>query len=186
MIPIGYMYKRVAVRPDWLGSAAAEDIHSVSGCISKNFVDDVVYRDCNGYGLFDSPEIMEDSAVAHGISLEGMTLFYYEAYEEEFDRDTKAWSTYAPGDFAPVNVSRINRGQIEGYDIASFSAGATPECSPLSCNSLAREIGVNRHCLLDAFDTARQAVESGKFDHAELGTLRIIAVYVLDPEPTAG
>ena len=30
---------------------------------------------------------------------------------------------------------------LEGYDVVTFSAQTSPECSPLSCNALASEIG---------------------------------------------
>jgi len=66
---------------------------------------------------------------------------------------------------------------LEGFDIATFSVGTSPECSPLSCNALAAEIKTNCHCLLDSFDEAKQSLESGKFKHSEPGPFRIFAVY---------
>jgi hypothetical protein len=39
MIPVGYMAKRVSKKPDWIGAIRVVDIHSVSGCVSKDFAD---------------------------------------------------------------------------------------------------------------------------------------------------
>jgi len=42
--------------------------------------------------------------------------------------------------------------QLEGFDVTTFSVANSPECSPLSCNDLAADIAVNKHCLFDSFD----------------------------------
>ena len=34
MIPVGYMFKKVVLRPDWLTSSNVNDIYSLSGCVS--------------------------------------------------------------------------------------------------------------------------------------------------------
>jgi hypothetical protein len=56
----------------------------------------------------------------------------------------------------------------------------SPECSPLSCNSLATGIVVNRHCLFDSFEQAVRALEAGAFDNSEPGPFRIFAVYKIE------
>ena len=61
--------------------------------------------------------------------------------------------------------------------MVTFNSGAGPGCSPLSCNALAAEVPTNRHCLLQSFEAAMQAIESGRFAHTEPGPFRIIAVY---------
>jgi hypothetical protein len=52
-----------------------------------------------------------------------------------------------------------------GYDVVSRSCGTAFECSPLSCNLMAKETTVNRYCLLDdwqiAFRKATEFEESG-------------------------
>jgi len=61
-----------------------------------------------------------------------------------------------------------------------------PECSPLSCNSLAESIRTNSHCLFDTFEEARTAVNSGQFNKCEPGALRILAVFSVDwPSPSS-
>jgi hypothetical protein len=58
--------------------------------------------------------------------------------------------------------------------------GTSPECSPLSCNSLAAAITFNRHCLFESLDQAKQSLETGQFDNSEPGPFRIFAVYTVD------
>ncbi len=48
----------------------------------------------NGYWLFDSPEIIQSAARDNSVQLEGTSLFYYEAYEMEFDGES--WHPYVP------------------------------------------------------------------------------------------
>jgi hypothetical protein len=61
--------------------------------------------------------------------------------------------------------------------VATFSLHNSPECSPLSCHSLAAEIAVNRHCLFNTLEQAIEALEAGKFYKSEPGPSRVFAVY---------
>ena len=186
MIPAGYMLKKVIRRPDWLNVANVDDIHSLSGCISKNFAHYIKYWKHNGYWLFDSPSAMEEIARENSLPLAGMTLFYYEVYDEQFDEDSREWSTFEPEASFPTNVEEPASAQLEGYDVTTFSVGTSPECSPLSCTGLAAEVTVNWHCLFESFEQAKRALERGQFVDSEPGPFRIFAVYTvnsrLDPE----
>ena len=177
MIPLGYMYKRISQRPDWLGVGSVVDIYSASECISKNFCDYINYWKHNGFWLFDSPSVMERLADKQAINLEGCTLFYYEAYEHQFLQDEKEWADYSPIEDFKTKVVVPPTRRLEGYDVSTFLCGNKPECSPLSCNYLARELPVNAHCLFANFEEAKCAIDSGKFEHSEPGPLRILAVY---------
>lgn len=179
MIPVGYLSKRVAARPDWLQAPTVVDIYSLSGCISADFADYINYWKHNGYWLFDSPDAISELAATDGIDLSGTTLFYYETYEYEFDEDTQAWSAFAPEPSFATAVRAPVRKHLEGFDVVTFTAHTRPECSPLSCNSLATTVPVNRHCLFDTFDEAKEALESGLFRNSEPGPYRIVAVYTL-------
>ena len=90
MIPIGYLAKRVVPKPEFLKASQVVDIFSVSNCVNDDFADYIGYWKHNGYWLFDSPEIMRSLAAEHAISLDGISVFYYEAYELEFDG--RSWS----------------------------------------------------------------------------------------------
>jgi hypothetical protein len=180
MIPVGYMAKRVAQRPDWFKAPEVKEIYSVSNCVSADFMDFIKYWRHNGYWLFDNLQIIRELAQETQIALENLTFFYYEAYEKEFDEEAKQWQSFGPSHF-PTNVIPPTQKMFQGYDIVSFSVGTNPECSPLSCNHLASEIITNSHCLLESFEEAKRNLQSGKFDNSEPGPFRIFAVYTIEP-----
>lgn len=171
------MYKRVESRPDWLAAGRVGDIYSLSGCISVPFGDYIRHWKHNGFWLFDSPTDIQLLAKEISIELGGTKLFYYEAYEQEYDEDNHAWSAFDPEPSFVTNVSSPPQKHLEGYDVTTFAAHTSPECSPLSCNSLAVTIPTNAHCLFDTFEEARDALEAGAFNDSEPGPFRIIAVY---------
>jgi hypothetical protein len=151
------------------------DVYSVSNCINEDFADYIHYWKHNGYWLFDSPEIIQVVAQDNRIQLEGTSLFYYEVYEKEFDG--KNWFPYQPEASLPTNVLVPSDKTLEGFDVVTFFARSSPECSPLSCNGMANEIRTNDHCLLVSFKEAYAIVSAGAFKQAEPGPYRIFAVY---------
>lgn len=176
------MRKRVATgNLDFYGPAVKE-IYSVSGCISEDFADYVEFCRYNGYWFFDAPRIIEELAEEHHIDLFAMTLFYYDVYEEEFDEHSRRWTPLVPDEAFSTNVVVPREKKIKGFDVVTFSVKTMPECSPLSCNGLAKEVSVNKHCLFNTFEEAKHALEKGLFDNSEPGPFRIFAVYV----PCAG
>jgi hypothetical protein len=181
MIPAGYMYKQVAVRPDWLtGVPHVEDIYSLSGCISDHFCDYTNHWRHNDFGLFNDPSIMTDIASVNAINLSGMILFYYEVYEQQFDaEDGVGWSLFEYHNL-PIDVLAPKSAKLEGYDIACYSVGSSFNCSPMSCNGICQEVAVNKHCLFDTLEQAKAALDGGKFEGAEWGPYRIFAVYTVE------
>ena len=178
MIPVGYMAKLVRKKPDWLQAPQVEDIYSVSSCSCQNFADYIPYWKHNGYWFFDSPEIIATVAKENSIQLDGTSLFYYEAYEMEFDGE--AWHPYSPEPSFLTNVIVPASKQPEGFDVVNFTARTSPECSGLSCSSLATELCTNAHCLFDSFDEAERNVSKGAFNESEPGPYRIFSVYSVD------
>jgi hypothetical protein len=179
MIPVGYMAKKVSSVPEWLKTVGVIDIYSVSSCISETFVDYINYWKHNGYWFFNSAEVIESLAVAESIDLNGTTLFYYEVYEKQYHEDKKKWQKFEPENSFGTHVIEPETKKLEGFDVVSFSGGTSAECSPLSCNHMAKEIRVNRHCLLDSFDEAKSYLEKGLFKDCEPGPYRIFAVYTV-------
>jgi hypothetical protein len=177
MIPVGYMAKRVSKRPDWFQAANVIDIYSVSGCVS-DFADYINYWKHNGYWLFDSPEVIRRLAAEHALGLDGTCLFYYEAHEKEFDGES--WHAYEPEPSVPTNVTLPSKKHLEGFDVVTFYAKGHPECSPLSCNSLAERLRTNSHCLFPSFEEAKTNINSGGFTKCEPGPYRIFSVYSVD------
>lgn len=179
MIPIGYMSKRVVARPDWLKSKSVIDVYSLSKCISKDFTDYIQYWKHNGYWFFNSPAAIRELAIDIGIDLSGTRLFYYEVYEHEYDEDTNQWYSFFPEPSFFTDVQVPMNKHLEGFDVVTFSGYTGPECSPLSCNSLATVLTVNRYCLFDKFAEAKEALENGLFRDSEPGPYRIFAVYTV-------
>jgi hypothetical protein len=178
---------RAGIGPHWLpGAAQVEDVFSVSYCLSEPFGGYIHHWQHNGFWLFDDPALMRSIAAAVGIELGPMTLFYYEAYEQELnDASTWSpapeggWSDLAFGDF-PTAVVPPAAKELQGFDVVChMTSVADPGCSPLSCNGIAAAAAVNRHCLFDTLEQARAALDSGQFANTEPGSKRIIAVYTV-------
>ncbi len=177
-IPAGYLYKKITEKPAWL-NADIEDICSVSNCISEDFTNYINYWQHNGYWLFDKPNVMSGIASEQDINLSEMQLFYYEVYELEFieTNDGSNWCLFEAEPSFITNVAIPDNKSLKGFDVVTFFTGNAAECSPLSCNHIASEIKVNKHCLFNTFIEAKQALENGIFKHAEPGPYRIFAVY---------
>ena len=180
MIAAGYMAKKVEQAPDWLNTAIVDDIYSVSACISDDFADYINYWQHNGYWLFDNPEVIRQVAKHNALKLNDTTLFYYEVYDYQFNDSAKTWESFDPEPSFALDVEKPLSAQLEGFDVVSFSGGTSPECSPLSCNNLAREIRTNSHCLLSSLEEARGLLEKGYFVKCEPGPYRIFAVFRLE------
>lgn len=178
MVPAGYMAKRVVARPDWLPAERVSSIYSVSGCVSEDFADYINFWKHNGYWLFNSPDLITEVARENNIDLNGTALFFYELYELQFD--SGEWMRFDPEPSFGTNVSVPEAKVLEGYDVVTFVARTSPECSPLSCNSLASEVETNSRCLLQSFDKARKLLENGRFNNSEPGPYRIFAVYSVE------
>ncbi len=176
MTPVGYMYKNVVPKPDWIKVENVHDIYSVSGCTSSQFSDFINYWKHNGYWFFNSSSIMRKIAEENNLDISNTTLFYYEVYKFEFDEITKEWLLFRPDDF-DTNIENPTTKVLAGFDVVTFSVHTSPECSPLSCNYLAKDISVNSHCLFSSFIEAKEALENGFFDNSECGPFRIFSVY---------
>ena len=174
MTPAGYIAKRVRT-PAGFHVDGVLDVYSVSSDVNENFADYIHYWKHNGYWLFDSPDMIRALAKENQIRLEGTSLFYYEVYEMEFDG--KTWLPYQPEPSFPTSVVAPTDKILEGFDVVTFFARTSPECSPLSCHYMAEEIRTNEHCLLPRFDEAYEKVSAGAFNQSEPGPYRIFAVY---------
>jgi hypothetical protein len=178
MVPAGYMAKRVVTRPDWLPAERVSSIYSVSGCVSETFADYINFWKHNGYWFFDSPAVITDIARENNIDLAETMLFFYEVYELQFN--SSEWTPFEPEPSFGTNVSLPEAKLLEGYDVVTFYVQTSPECSPLSCNSLAAEVETNTRCLLQSFEQARALLENRTFNDSEPGPYRIFAVYSVE------
>ena len=178
MIPVGYMAKRIPTQaPDWLKAPTVRDIYSVSCCVNADLTEDVPRWKLNGYGLFNSPEEMVSVAKSEGLDLHGMSLFYYEAFEREFDGEE--WFPIAADSEYQNQVLVPLAKRLEGFDVVTCCDGPNSH-SPLSCNSVAAEVSTNEHCLLKTKEDAEMALTSQTLADSEPGPYRIYAVYSTD------
>lgn len=178
---MGYMAKRIPQRPEWLKVSSVIDVYSVSSCVNDDFADYGDYWKHNGWWFFDSPEVIQTLSRDHSIELQGTHLFYYEAFELQFDEEE--WRPFSPSDAKGKDTNGVlapSSKRLEGYDVVTYLYSHGPECSPLSCNSLAEVVRTNSHCLFDTFEEAQIAVNSGQFNECEPGALRIFAVFSVD------
>lgn len=106
-----------------------------------------------------------------------LSLFYYEVFEKEYAQEDNTWIDFEPEKSFATNVVKPENAKLEGFDVVTFQVGTNPECSPLSCNSFADQIEVNKNCLFQSFPTAKATIESGVFKDGEPGPFRIFAVY---------
>ncbi len=179
MIPLGYMLKTIASpAPEWIGAPYIGAVHSVSNCVSPDFGDYVPLWQHNGWWLFDTPDKARSAAASVG-KLDALSLFYYEAFHRQFDDASASWRAFEPDDFH-TRVVPPTASALSGFDVVTFSAGTSPECSPLSCNALASSVQVNQLCLFDSLEEACVALESEAFHDTEPGPYRIIAVYTVE------
>lgn len=67
---------------------------------------------------------------------------------------------------------------ILGYDVVEIDASTIPVFghSPLSCNYLARDIPVNKYCLVDSEDEAQRLAERFNREQPEPGTYFVVRV----------
>ena len=181
MTPLGYMLKNVtSPAPEWVGASNVEAVHSLSKCVSPDFADYIPLWRHNGWWLFDTPEAVKDAAATKGSALGGLSLFYYEAFDRQYDDVTHCWQPFAPESSIPTHVVPPSSAALCGFDVVTFFVGTSPECSPLSCNGLAASIPVNERCLFDSFEAAYAAIEGGEFKNSEPGPYRIVAVYLVE------
>lgn len=173
------MAKRVVMNPDWLKADQVVDLYSVSNCISEDFADYVKYWKHNGYWFFDSPARIRRVSEENNIDLDGTTMFYYECFELQASEDGSQWEEWSPEESFETNVVEPEQKTLEGFDVVSFNMGSNPECSYLSCNHMAEDLQVNKHCLLESFDETKNLIDRGAFEDCEPGPCRIFAVYTV-------
>ena len=177
MTPLGYIAKRIAQRPDWLDVPHVWDICSVANCISEDFADYINYWRHNGYWLFDHPEVISDICNENAIDTSGLRFFYLESDLTQYDPDRTLWVDFEPVASFSTCVKKAHESQLLGYDVVTIYCCDAPEHSPLSCNHLASQLPVNKHCLIDSLDDARDYIVRGAFANSEPGLLRIVAVH---------
>lgn len=176
MIELGYMAKRVVFRPDWLDVPHVRDIYAVANCVSGDFCDYMNLWRHNGFWFFDSPTLIRTIASEKNFDVANTSLLYYRGHGKQFDADLGKWTDCYRDPDIWTSVSPPHGDTFLGFDIVTYSMQNAQECSPLSCNGLAKQVRVNEHCLIDTLDYAIGQLENGAFTNSEPGPYRIIGV----------
>jgi hypothetical protein len=184
MIAAGYGVRNISIDRNWLGLEHVKDSYCAIDCTEQLIEYD--FPRINGHDFCDSPSVIEDIALEQNVSLEGVKMFYYEVYNQEFDEETLAWRDFK--DLSRIegidtDVQIPSHFTFEGFDIRPYMY--TPQCSVLFCNQVAKDVTVNEHCLISDFETAKSFIESECRNSeikqlGEPGPYRIYAVYTIN------
>lgn len=180
MIDIGYTAKRITLEPKGFNTTRVLSVWSVSNCLSHDFCDYIDFWKHNGYWFFDSPAAIREVAAEAEACLADTQLIYLRAHPKQYDAERRSWSSFQPEPGWPLQPAPPESMVLMGCDVVSYWLQNAPECSPLSCNSLAGEIPVNERCLLDSVDDAIKHLEQGAFDNADPGPYRILEVNAVE------
>lgn len=164
----GYFPKITAIPAGFAAPAHVTGICSVSNCVNTgpdNWVERWIHNDLF---LFKTPG---DARVVTGHD-ERFEIFAYRILEARFTGGKRhEWS---PG---PIDADPLPAGyETIGFDAVSRSAGPMFECSPLSCNHMAREIPVNPYCLADTLEAAIAMAERFSTEQPEPGDYFVVEV----------
>jgi hypothetical protein len=172
----GYFPKLVQARPDWLAQPRAEEVCSVSTCVSAGPADWIHRWLHNWLGWFNT--VADARSV---IPSEEGTRYRVFAYRlaPTFYRAGQREPVIIPEDVKPEPLP--SGATSLGFDTYSKSMESIlgPECSPLSCNSMASEFAVNRHCLLPTLEEANVAAERFSVEQPEPGDYYVAEVLEL-------
>ncbi len=194
MISAGYLYKNVEQTPNWLkpGLDHVLEVCSASSCVSENTISPDDGWKHNGFGFANSEQVLIELNKKNQVDLSEARLFYYEAYEQELDSDGRefkktSWRPVSPLPSAGVETNveepiASARLELLGYDVVNGEDYLF--CSPLSCNSMAKELLVNEHCLFDDLASAIRATEDGSFQGCSQGIYRIFSVHSVAKQKT--
>lgn len=177
----GYFPKSVVPTPEWLAWVERPDIVgvcSVSHCVSDPPDDWVDHWLHNWLGLFNEPEkgrrvLTPADPPMRMFAYRVSTVRFVNGCPEAWAWPDDAKPVTLPADYVSLGFDAVHK-YMDG--ILGF------ECSPLSCNGLAKEWPVNRHCLLDDLETAIKAAEQFSIDQPEPGMYYVAEVFA-EPEP---
>ena len=166
----GYFPKRTEKRPEWLKARGIEEICSVSPCISGGPSDWIEKWLHNDLGFYDNEDLAWQVA---GTDRSGFEMYAYKIYPLMFAKgNASAWQV-------PTRV-RLNLSGFDflGFDMANKTDGVSNfECSPLSCNSCAEQVPVNKYCLVEEVTDAYRACLAFSTEEPEPGPYYLFQAY---------
>lgn len=171
LLLIGYFPKRRTPAPEELQAAGVDEICSVSECLApgpEGWVEAWLH---NAFGCYDSPGEAEHVA---GDAEGEFEVFAYRLLPLRFGDGQAEPMEVSPARMASLPLTC----QSLGFDVVSKSLaqGLGFECSPLSCNLMAVEVGANRHCLVDDLEAARALAIRFSVEEPEPGPYYVVEV----------
>lgn len=173
MIDGGYLAKRIISRPEWLGAPGVLETCSASNCISEAPEDWVEHWLQNELGWFNRAS--DALTVVPADQRPAYRLFVYRIYPAVF-RNGGRLEFVLPSDVHPDPIPMTFRRL--GFDSVNKSTASVLgfECSPLSCNGMAKEVSTNQSCLLDSLEAAIAAATCFSIEQPEPGDYYVIEV----------
>lgn len=151
---VGYFPKQLYPPPPFLSEVGVREIGSVSRCISSGPEGWFELQKHNEWGCYGDPDTAW--SVVRPEHRTEYRLYAYEVYPWEFF-DGAAHALEIP----PLDMASLGEDfQAVGWDAVSRSAGQAFECSPLSCNQMVENFGVNEYGLVNLHDAQTLAARA--------------------------
>jgi hypothetical protein len=170
-VAVGYFPKRRTPRGQILRDRGIREICSVSECISRGPEDWVSAWLHNDWGYYDEPETAW--SVVPEDERGDFVLYAYELFPVRYvSGEPEALEVDAPGvraidaSFEPLGYDPVSRGESSFF-----------ECSPLSCNGWADEVGANAYCLVDDAAEAHRLASVAEAGGYEPGDYHVVRVW---------
>jgi hypothetical protein len=169
----GYFPKRIALKPDWLDAPAVREVCSASNCVSHAPEGWVYHWLHNEFGWFNSPS--DALAALPADKKTAFRLFGYRIHLQVF-RNGAQHELTLPSDVRPDPIPASF--STLGFDCVSKSMESILgfECSTLSCNSMAAEMGANEYCLFDSLADAIAGASRFSVEQPEPGDYYVVEV----------
>jgi len=164
----GYFPKTTAIPDGYSLPDNIREICTISMCANApdNWIDKWRHNDLGFYNTrADAQAILPPHADA-------FVLFAYRILPVRFSKEG-----VEPIDLPELDVEPLDQTFASiGFDAISKSSSSFFECSPLSCNYLAREIPVNRYCLVDSLQEAVALAKRFAVEEPEPGPYYVFEV----------
>ena len=167
---IGYFAKTTAPAED-LARIGVREICSVSECRSAGLRDRVQAWAHNDWGYYDTPDLAW--SVVPSDARGDFELYAYELFPFKVESGLRVDTRVVADGVAPLSADFVRL----GFDVVSRSVSSFFECSPLSCNSWALEVGANAFCLVEEADEAMRLALVAERSRCESGDYHVLAVW---------
>lgn len=166
---IGYFPHRTDLPAGLSFSTNVDELCSVSHCLNPAPENWVEYWCHNDLGFFNT---RQDALSILPLDATGFSLFAYRLLPVRYLKDQAQPIEIAAQSAEPLPPSFVSL----GFDVVNKTFSAFFECSPLSCNGMADEMGVNRFCLLETLDEAIAFAERCAREEPEPGPFYVVEV----------